>query len=110
MFIKSILVYSLAVHAGFSKNEANVVTCIAKHESSFNVKAINDKLNANGSADIGLMQINKELWADKCEGLNLYNAYDNLVCAKLVYDRQGFSAWVAYNKYQKKCDNFKISP
>jgi hypothetical protein len=27
-----------------------------------------------------------------------------------VYDRQGFSAWVAYNKYQKKCDNFKISP
>ncbi len=110
MFIEPLLVFSLAMHAGFTEDEANVVTCIAQHESSFNVKATNNTLNANGSSDIGLMQINKELWVDTCEGLNLYNAYDNLVCAKIVHTKQGFKAWVAYNKYQKKCDNFKISP
>jgi len=109
MILANLTIYLLAISAGFKSQEAKTVTCIAIHESGKNPHAVNKGLNKNGSADIGLMQINDKIWLrGACKGLNLYRAYDNIKCAKIIHDIQGFTAWVAYNKYKKKCDSFNI--
>lgn len=105
MTIQPLAVYLIATFVGFTPKQAEVVTCIAKYESSYNVKALNDTLNSNGSADLGLMQINDKVWGKACSHLDLYNVYDNLTCAKHVFDKQGFTAWVAFKKNKDECLN-----
>ncbi len=91
--------------------------CIAEFESSFRPNAVNSKLNKDGSADYGLYQINAKYWFKACK-LDKQKALIpiyNIRCAKLVYDKQGYNAWVAYKKHKKTCDNrpvirYKLKP
>lgn len=92
--------------AGFSEDIAETMVCIARYESAFNPKAIN--VNPDGNRDIGLFQINEKWWKDKCDIEELFDPLYNTVCAKVIYDTQGLSAWVAYTKNKDVCDNYKI--
>lgn len=55
-------------------------------------------------ADTGVMQINCDHWCDDAKklGLNLDNIIDNVKMARYVYDKQGITAWVAYNVHLAK--------
>jgi hypothetical protein len=110
MILPIIVVYYLALFVGFNKQEAKIMTCIAEYESSFNTRALNQ--NADGSFDLGLMQINT-LWhkEPKCyHGLKegLYDPIQNMQCARMVYQIQGFNAWYGYKWNKEKCNNYKI--
>lgn len=101
MIITKLALKTLLVSAGFLQGQIETMTCIAKWESSFNTLAIN--MNENNTVDYGLFQINSRWWLDN--GANgcsqtreeLLTAEGNVACAKFVFDRQGFKAWVAYN-------------
>lgn len=68
------------------------MTAIALAESGGDTDATNT--NKNGSVDTGLWQINS------IHGIsgNLKDARTNARAAKAVYDKQGFGAWVVFNK------------
>lgn len=67
-----------------------LMVAIAKAESGMNPKAINH--NRNGSVDRGLFQINS------IHGfVNLEDPKTNIESAKKVYEKQGITAWAAYN-------------
>ena len=74
--IVEIFIYFYAISIGFTEKESHTLTCIAKHESSLNSKAVNK--NKNGTTDHGLLQIN-DLWQDLCKDLDLYNVKDNII-------------------------------
>jgi hypothetical protein len=108
VILPSIVVFYLTLFAGFTIPEAHVMTCIAKWESSYNTKAINQ--NTNGSFDVGLFQINT-IWHNKaaeCYGTQLNDPIVNTKCARTIYEIQGFSAWIAFGKHEKECRNFKV--
>jgi len=51
--------------------------------------------------DTGLFQINNRYWSDEAErlGLDYENSIeDNVQMARHIYDTQGVTAWVCYNK------------
>lgn len=104
------LFYNLALLLGFLPAEANKITCIAKHESGFKSDARSPK-NSNNTYDYGILQIN-DIWLKgswgKCKGLNPYNPADALKCARVIIDKQGWTAWVAYQKHRNECDNYII--
>lgn len=91
--------------AGFSKDIASTMVCIAKHESGLDPSVINT--NRDKSKDYGLFQINDRWWGKQCEIGRLLDPAFNTQCAKIVYDTQGLTAWVAYKKHKAKCDNYK---
>lgn len=67
-----------------------LMVAIAKAESGMNPNAINH--NRNGSVDRGLFQINS------IHGfVNLEDPKTNIEAAKKVYEKQGITAWAAYN-------------
>ena len=73
--------------------EPEIMLAIAKAESKLNPHAIN-RANRNGSVDTGLFQINS------IHGYSeefLKNEDNNLKVAREIYDRQGITAWSAYN-------------
>lgn len=74
--------------------DPEIALSIAKCESSFNPKAVNNS-NTNGTTDGGLWQINsihdtrlKEL------GLDKFDVDDSLVFARILYEERGFRPWV----------------
>ena len=81
-------------------NEANIMIAIAYAESGFNCKAINDKLNKDGSWDAGLLQVNSIHGYEKTE---LLDCHRNTDISYKIYQSQGFRAWSVYNngKYRK---------
>jgi hypothetical protein len=83
---------------GFTPTEIPVMICIAEFESSYNSKAVN--VNKNGSTDQGLFQINDGVWSKVCTG-DMFDLASNLRCARHVYLKQGYTAWVAY---KPKCE------
>lgn len=61
---------------------------IAFCESSFNPKAKNPKGTASG-----VMQITHPTWvSNKCTG-DVFNADDNLKCARIIWERRGWQPW-----------------
>uniref|UniRef100_U5EQF8 lysozyme n=1 Tax=Corethrella appendiculata TaxID=1370023 RepID=U5EQF8_9DIPT len=83
--------------------------CLVDNESKFKTNAKN--VNTNGSTDYGLFQINDKFWcaADKagkdcnimCSKLMDDSIADDINCAKIIYKRHGFTAWVAWTNYCK---------
>ncbi|KAB8033824.1 transglycosylase SLT domain-containing protein [Fluviispira multicolorata] len=94
--------------AGFPREIVPVVTCIAQFESNFNPNAIN-KHNNNSTKDHGLFQIN-DIWMEKCKmsAKDLQNPVLNARCAFKVYQAQGLTAWVTYNKFKRVCLAYQI--
>lgn len=72
--------------------------CIAHHESGFNPLAYN--YNKNRTFDVGLFQIN-QIWKRWCgmKDKELLDVSNNARCALVVLKKQGFTAWVTYNKF-----------
>ena len=95
--------------AGFPKNIVPLVTCLAEHESHFNIKAIGD--NENRTHDYGLLQINS-VWLKKegCDtsGEALLNPKTNAACAYKIYKTQGLTAWSTYKTYKNTCLAYKL--
>ena len=68
-----------------------VFAAIARCESDLDPEAVH--LNADGSRDHGLWQVNDRWWAPLFEGLDPYDPEDNAAMAAAVYAEQGLSAW-----------------
>jgi hypothetical protein len=51
--------------------------------------------------DLGLFQISRPHWQKEADrlGLNLHNIVDNVKMARYIYDKQGITAWVAWNQF-----------
>ena len=64
---------------------------IARCESGSDPAAVH--LNANGSRDHGLWQINDRWWKPLFENLDPYDPVDNAAMAAVVYAEQGLDAW-----------------
>ena len=75
----------------FPENPA-VMIAVAKAESGLNPLATNR--NTNGSRDIGLMMINSVHGNDDLE---MFDVDKNLAEARKVYEKQGITAWAAFN-------------
>ena len=70
---------------------------IAKAESGLRCEAVN--VNRGGSVDKGVFQLNS---VHTAKG-NLDDCLEGIKIAKVIYDRQGWSPWVAYtNKSYKR--------
>ena len=108
--LNKFILFNMLTTFGFNIPDAQVMVCIAQHESAFNYKAINKDLNSDGSADYGLFQINDRLWADKCNLTieELLTPEANIQCAKKVHSQLGFEGWVAYKKHKQTCDNYRL--
>ncbi|NXD07693.1 LYSC protein, partial [Nothocercus nigrocapillus] len=90
--------------------------CAAKYESNFNTGAINR--NSDGSSDYGILQINSRWWCNdgrtsraknacniSCQALLSSDISATVKCAKrVVSDKNGMDAWVAWRKYCKGKD------
>jgi hypothetical protein len=96
MIVNKYILKLILYVAGFEHHQLDTMACIAEKESSLRIDAVN--VNKNGSKDLGLFQINSVHHDTTCKGLPLFHAYYNSLCAKNVYDIQGFKAWVVYNK------------
>ncbi|XP_075046065.1 lysozyme C-1-like [Mixophyes fleayi] len=85
--------------------------CLAFHESGYNTRLVN---NNGPSRDYGIFQINSKYWCNdgrtpratngcglSCQSLLNDDINDDIECAKrVVRDRNGISAWVAW---RNKC-------
>lgn len=104
--ISIVVLTQLLISVGFTQSEAPVMVCIANLESSLRPNALN--INKDGSKDWGLFQINDRFWLGECgviQGDELWNIDTNVKCAKKVYDKMGFRAWVQYNRNKNLCEN-----
>ncbi|KAJ9592167.1 hypothetical protein L9F63_001283 [Diploptera punctata] len=91
--------------------ELNEWVCIARHESSFNTRAMN-KYNSDGSRDYGMFMISNKYWCQndspghdchiKCEDLRNEDISDDIQCALQIKKIQGLTAWARWNS---KCAN-----
>ena len=95
--------------AGFPREIVPVVTCIAELESNFKPYAMN-RHNTNSTNDYGLLQIN-DIWKGSCKlsESDLINPLKNAKCALKVYNKQGLTAWVTYQKNKKKCLAYQVA-
>lgn len=103
VFLSIAAVLGFIKEAGFPEDVTPVMLCIVELESSLNKNAIN--INKNGSKDYGLFQINDKWWGSKCDVDRLLDPAYNAQCAKIVYDTQGLTAWVAYNNNTELCES-----
>lgn len=89
-----------ARNAGFPQEQIKTAVMVALGESGGNEFATNH--NDNGTTDYGLWQINS-VHTDALKLGNWQSPSDNAKMAYLVYQKQGWNAWVAYknNSYAK---------
>lgn len=94
--------------AGFPREIVPVVTCLAQYESSFMPNVVN-RHNTNNTKDHGLLQIN-DIWMEDCKlnEADLLNPLKNAKCALKIYNKQGLTAWVTYNKFKRTCLAYQI--
>ncbi|XP_063301797.1 lysozyme C-1-like [Pelobates fuscus] len=100
---------------GYYGHSAGDWLCLAKYESGYNTKAIN---NNGPSRDYGIFQINSKWWCNDGKTSGSKNACrisckkfldddisDDIECAKrVVRDPNGISAWVAWRNHCKGKD------
>lgn len=69
---------------------------VVKCESGFNQFRPDGTPLRSPTSDVGVMQINRAHWAEaKKLGLDIfYSARDNIAMGKIVYAKQGITAWV----------------
>lgn len=92
----------LAKLVGMTGDNIAVAVAVALAESGGNPEAVN--VNTGGSADTGLWQINSvhnsnaKIATITNKLGSLKNPVANAVAMRVVYDSQGWNAWVAYSK------------
>jgi hypothetical protein len=92
--VNVVLLMNLLISEGVPEQDAHKLICIAKHESNFNSKAINDKLNRNKTIDRGLFQVNSvHLTTCNVTAEQLFDVRTNVSCAVKIYELQGLKAW-----------------
>ncbi|XP_042303572.1 lysozyme C-like [Sceloporus undulatus] len=104
---------------GFVSTKVADWVCLAKYESSYDTKAINDNGN---SRDYGIFQINSKHWHDDgrtpdaknachidCRKLLNDNIEDDLKCAKQIAEEaKGLTPWIGWKNHcqGKKVDKY----
>lgn len=116
--------------AGFPERLVGTMVCIAKHESTYYERAVNDNVSRVTpgkvvSVDRGLFQINsihvegsskngyRALRGCPSDAAALWDAATNARCAYAVWNSQGLNAWVAYRDSaanRAECDRFPAPP
>ncbi|CAG4949352.1 unnamed protein product [Colias eurytheme] len=107
-FSRCELVRSLRYH-GLPENKLRDWVCLVEKESSRRTDAIGMQ-NSDGSWDHGLFQINDRYWCNRagwpgkecnvsCDQLRSNDITEAVRCAKKIFARHGFSAWVAWRSY-----------
>lgn len=105
--LKAAEVAKIMEEVGFPPPVIPIMTCISYHESSWRPDAHN--YNTNATTDYGLMQVNT-IWLSRCNATreSIMDVYKNAQCAHLVYEVQGLTAWVTFNKFRPQCLNYKV--
>ncbi len=105
--LKASEVAKIMEEVGFPPPMIPIMTCISHHESSWRPDAHN--YNSNSTTDYGLMQVNT-IWLSRCHATrqSIMDVYTNAKCAYLVYQIQGLTAWVTFNKFRPECMNYKV--
>ncbi|ALC41414.1 CG16756 [Drosophila busckii] len=97
----------------FEKSLMSNWICLVEHESELDTNKV--KNNENHSKNYGLFQIsNKDYCAEgrkgglcnmKCEDLSNDEISDDMACAKLIQQRDGFKYWKGWNRYCRNTQN-----
>lgn len=87
-------IFAYARQAGFSVGEAVIMTAIAGPESGGRTDATHK--NNNGSTDLGVWQINDDANADVLSMGDWRDPAINARMARVIYKRQGYSAWSVF--------------
>ncbi|XP_076377123.1 uncharacterized protein LOC117223691 [Megalopta genalis] len=97
--------------AGISRSLLSNWICLMKSESSMDTRLVTGPKTAS-SYSYGVFQISSAKWCSRghagglcnkrCEDFASDNIQDSIVCAKMIYDREGFQAWEGW---VKKCKN-----
>lgn len=105
--ITKLQVANIISSVGFPPPVVPIMTCISHHESSFRTSVLN--YNRNNTIDYGFMQVNT-IWLQRCRDTaeTILDVYNNARCAFLVYQTQGLTAWVTFNKFSAECLNYKV--
>lgn len=78
--------------------DAPIMVEIARAESQFRPWVDNE----SGSSASGLFQILDQTWADYgCSG-DVYDAADNIACARKIYNKRGTKDWEASSYHWKR--------
>ncbi|XP_047507357.1 lysozyme-like [Pieris napi] len=96
-------------HHGFPESKMRDWVCLIEKESGRRNDAIG-MMNADGSWDHGLFQINDRYWCNRsnwpskechvtCDQLRREDIGPAARCAKLIFARHGFSAWYAWRDH-----------
>lgn len=85
--------------------------CLMQSESGMNTRLVTGPKTAS-SYSFGILQINSAKWCTRgrtggicnkrCEAFINDDIQDDIACAKIIFDREGFKAW---NGWMKKCKN-----
>ncbi|XP_077485982.1 lysozyme C-like [Amblyomma americanum] len=104
---------SILVRNGIPRSRIPDWICMATAESSLNSKAIHK--NQDGSTDYGIFQINSAYWCSPgklnmcnvpCSALRSDDIAPSIQCAKKIYRKRGFNAWVGW---KHKCKGKDLS-
>lgn len=97
--------------AGISRTFVSNWICLMDSESGMNTNVVNGPKGAS-SFSFGIFQISSGKWCSRghagglcnkrCESFADDNIQDDIVCAKLILENEGFKAW---NGWVKKCKN-----
>ncbi|KZC10416.1 PREDICTED: lysozyme-like [Dufourea novaeangliae] len=110
-----ILTHCEAMHelqrAGTSRTYISSWICLMQNESGMNTSLVTGPKSAS-SFSFGIFQINSAKWCSRghsggicnkrCEDFANDNIQDDIVCANMIMDREGFKSW---DRWMKNCKN-----
>uniref|UniRef100_A0A034WDG6 lysozyme n=2 Tax=Bactrocera dorsalis TaxID=27457 RepID=A0A034WDG6_BACDO len=112
-YMRCQLAKELLLKYGINKTFLSNWICLIEHESNRSTKVV--KRNPNGSASYGLFQISSKEWCrvsrkgglcdKKCEDFLDDNIDDDVVCAKRIFQRDGFKNWPGWSASCRNTQN-----
>lgn len=97
--------------ARISRSMISNWVCLMKSESGLDTRRVTGPKTMS-SFSYGILQINSARWCvrgragglcnKRCEDFQNDNIQDDIACAKMIYNREGFKAWEGWTK---KCKN-----
>ncbi|XP_044571297.1 lysozyme c-1 isoform X2 [Drosophila ananassae] len=103
----------LVENYNFDKTFLSNWICLVEHESELNTSKITPK--ENNSKNYGLFQINSKNYCSegrkggqcnkKCEDFSNDDIGDDIVCAKMIQEREGFKYWKGWDRFCRNPQN-----